>query len=446
MNGQTRFRSVAMPAGGGNTDIAEITSLLSASLLESNASTIQKVQTLFGGNLPEDVSFQPAEVEAPALADMAFFTSYDEGYCGHFSIPQGKGAAAAFDQVMAQPDPLQFIKNNLNFGARDNGEWILFMPGLNTLHKVKPGWEQETTTPQRLREQYQPVLGMQMAQMHLGTDMDQGEAVVPITSEAQAFLESQRSQLDAADIMPRFEESQAIFNARQRDRIEAILSQYGFARPLFREHMVRLLTANETAQRPMVCLAYSRASTEICQALHDYIAAAMQQRGEINKAEIERFLHDHLTVLTIGNAIRTWPDGPAYIHYSAQSDRPEGGTDPLTSQLGVHASAPAGAGQDAVFLHADGIFSGFDAHNFSAVGAATLKLIMDMNGATQYRTLWERGRLESLNIPSYEQIAAKIVLTNGQKWIWKNETAWKGVQLPYEEDAQQLLSNLPKFS
>ncbi|MEL6602050.1 MAG: hypothetical protein AAFP20_02355 [Cyanobacteria bacterium J06614_10] len=446
MNGQTRFRTVAMPAGGGNTDVAEITSLLSAALIESNLSTLQKVQTLFGGNLPDDVAFQPAEVQIPALADMAFTTNYDEGYCGHFSIPHGNGAAAAFDKVMAQPDPMRFIKNNLNFGDYDNGEWILFMPGLNTLHKVKPGWEQETTTPQRLREQYQPVLGMQMAQMHLGTDMDQGEAVVPINSEAQSFLESQRSQLDAAGIMPRFENSQAIFGPRQRDRIESILSQYGFARPLFREHMVRLLKANETAQQPMVCLAYSRASTEICQALHDYIAATVQQRGESDKAEVERFLRDHLTVLTIGNAIRTWPDGPAYIHFSAQSDRSEGGTDPLTSQLGVHAGAPAGAGQDAIFLHTDGIFSGFDAHNFGAVGAATLRLIMDMNHLTKYRTLWERGRSETLNIPNYDQIAAKIVLTNGQKWIWKNETAWKGVQLPYEEDARQLLASGSKFS
>ncbi|MEO1297365.1 MAG: hypothetical protein AAFW75_16600 [Cyanobacteria bacterium J06636_16] len=437
-----RFRTTAIPAAGRHTGIAKITSLLSASLLASNLPTIRKVQELFGANLPEDIKFRRAEVQHPALKGMTFFTNYDEGYCGHFSVPQGNGAAAAFDKVMEEPEPLQFIKDNLNFGTQDNGEWVLFMPGLNTLHKVKPGWEDETTTPQRLREQYQPVLGVQMAHTHLGTDMDQGEAIVPLTSENRAFLESQRSLLDAARIMPRLEEGQAIFNERQRDRIEALLSQYGFAHPRFRDHVVRLLKANETAQLPMVWFAYSRSSTELCQALQNYIAAAVQQRGENSRAETERFLRHHLTVLTIGNAIRSWPDGPAYIHYSARSDRPEGGTDPLTSKVGVHAGAPAGAGRDAVFLHADGIFSDFDAHNFGAVGAGTLKLIMDMNELTKYRTLWEQGHSGNLRIPNYEQIAAKVVLTNGQKWIWKDETAWRGVQLPNAEDARQILMNL----
>jgi len=439
-----RFISAAIPVEGRNTDGEEIASLLdasspNASSLAGNLPILRRVKALFGANLPADAAFRRADVQNPALVEMAFYSNYDEGYCGHFSIPHEEGAAANFDKVMAQPNPLQFVKSNLTFGTQNNGEWVLFMPGLNTLHKVKPGWETETTTPQRLKEQYQPVLQVQMAQMHLGTDMDQGEAAVPLDDEGQAFLESARSQLEAAGIMPRLEASQAVFDARQRDRIEAILSQYGLARPLFREHLVRLLRSNETARLPMVWLAYSRSSTELCQALHDYIADAKQRYPESSTDDIERFLRGHLTVLTLGNAIRSWPDGPAYIHYSARSDRPEGGTDPLTSQLGVHAGAPTGAGSDAVFLHADGIFSDIDAHNFGAVGACTLKLIMDMNELTKYRALWEQGRWETLKIPSYEQIAAKIVVTNGQRWIWKEDTAWRDVRLPDKETARQTL-------
>ena len=156
---------------------------------------------------------------------------------------------------------------------------------------------------------------------------------------------------------------------------------------------------------------------------------------------METLLRRLVTVVSIGNSDRNWPDGPAYVHYSAMSDRPEGGTDPLTQQLGVHAKAPTGAGSDAVFVHADGVFYGFDAHNFGAVGAASLKLVMDLNGCQTYRQLWEKGHAGALQLPNLEQVAAKVVLTDGAKWIWDNQSAWAGVNLPSRETAAQVLTS-----
>lgn len=430
----------AQPVGAPSqsTDVIEIQRSQHFDIPQSSLPTVQRMQELFGADLPEDVAFSSGQTRNPALQGLAFLCNYDEGFCGHFSIPQSKGAAADFDRVMAQPSPLQFVKEHLNFGTQDNGEWILLSPGLNTLHVIKPGWEQEQTAPQRLEEQYQPVLGMQMSHMHLGTDMDQGEAVIPLSPEVRFFLEQHRAELEGAGLMPRVEGENAIFHPRQRDRVETLLSQNGYARPQFQNHVVRLLQANETAKLPMVWLAYSRSTPELSGALQLYLQDFVKRGG--SQAEAEAFLGAHLTVVTIGNAIRQWPDGPAYVHYAAWSDRAEGGTDPLTRDMGVHARNPQGAGRDAVFVHPDGLFSGFDAHNFGAVGAATLKLIMDMNGVTTFRGLWTQGRTATLRLPSYEQIAAKVVLTAGADWLWEPNSAWHGVTLPDAETARRILA------
>lgn len=444
-----------------HSDIQEIASDLNVDVPASTLPSVRKLSELFGSGLPDDITKTPANVNNPALQPMAFHTSYDEGYCGHFSIPGANGAAADFEQVMAQPNPFDFIRDHLNFGNQDpglqhRGEWVIFSPGLNTLHAHKPGWEQEQTAPQRLAEQYQPVLGTPMSQLHLGTDMDQGDAVVPLSPEGKLFLEQSSDQLHAAGAMPEIRGDQAVFNARQRDRVETILSQQGLARPLFQNHVVQLLQANEAAKESIVWMAYSRATPELSGALQSYIEGYITRQPEVAPAEaqaqVESFLQTHLTVLTIGNAIRKWPNGPAYIHFSGLSDRPEGGTDPLTKDAGVHINAPDGAGRKAVFLHADGLFSGFDAHNFGSAGAAILKLIMDMNGFTSYRQIWEKGQeggqggtqVGTIQVPNYEQIAAKVVLTNGGKWIWENHAAWNGVHLPSHEDAQRILGELDR--
>ena len=451
MNQESRYQTTPRSAEGRNTDTEEMSALLSSDFSEDQLLALipmlGDLGKIFGADLPADIQITPAEIQQPELQAMAFKASYDEGYCGHFSIPGQAGTAAAFDQVMAQPQPLQFIKNNLNFGTQDNGEWVVFTPGLNTLHTVKPGWEGEQTAPQRLEEQYQPILKIWMSHMHLGTDMDQGEAEVPLQGETRVFLEAKRPELEGAGIMPELKEDTAVFNRRQRDRIETVLSLYGYVRTSFREHAIQLLAASKAARQPIVWMAYSRSSSELCRALIEYIQISVNQRGE-RLSEVENFLREYLTVITIGNAVRVWPDGPAYIHYSAMSDRSEWeasppklwGTDPLTFEQGVHAKKPEGAGKDALFLHFDGLFRSFDTHNFGTVGAAALKLIMDMNGLTTFRALWEQGN--NLKIPSDWQIAAKVVLTEGEDWLWDKETSLSTYRLPSIQQARQILAHL----
>ena len=63
---------------------------------------------------------------------------------------------------------------------------------------------------------------------------------------------------------------------------------------------------------------------------------------------------------------------------------------------------------------------------------------MDMNGVTTFRALWEHGN--DLMIPSDWQIAAKVVLTEGEKWLWKKGDSLSTYGLPSVEQARQILA------
>ena len=120
---------------------------------------IASMRELFGPKLPEGTEYTPAYPPDPALRNISFTCNYDEGFCGHFSVPGSGGAAARFDDITSQPKVFEFIRDHLEFrplyykdpvSAEDADEIVIFAPGLNTLHMTKPGWWDETTTPQRL--------------------------------------------------------------------------------------------------------------------------------------------------------------------------------------------------------------------------------------------------------------------------------------------------------
>ena len=126
--------------------------------LGMNLPIITTMRELFGAELPADITYSEGSAPDAAVADIAFTCSYDEGFCGHFSIPGGNGSAARFDDVFAKTKALDFMREHLEFrplnyedpAGADAQELVVFAPGLNTLHMIKPGYWNETTTPQRL--------------------------------------------------------------------------------------------------------------------------------------------------------------------------------------------------------------------------------------------------------------------------------------------------------
>ena len=411
---------------------------------------VDSIQVLFGPDLPPGIIFQAVEQAEPALANSSFISNFDEGFCGHFSIPgDPQGAAVYFEDVLLSPDPFEVIESSLLFtpDAREDiavDEVVIFSPGLNTMHAPDPELPDETTTPQRLQH-YVNVLGVSMSQMHMGTDFDQGEAVLQLTDDAFiALLQAQVCVLEAYGIMPVFTESSIVFSDRQRDYVETVLSSFGYVTPLLQRHFVQMLELNEAQKKPLVMLPYSRSSTELSGALktyiEGYIARHVSMDAAVARSEVEELLRDTLVVMGFGNTDRNWPDGPLYIFMSAISGREEGGTDQLTAATGVTELAPAGAGRDSVFIHHDGVFSEFDAHNFGASGAAALRLVMKMNGVNSFRGLYEAAASGmELRIPTYEETAASVVLTGGAEWVWNPPAAYDGVVLPTVEAAQALV-------
>lgn len=407
------------------------------------------IAVLFGSSLPEDIVFDDVTPADPALADFSFVSSFDEGFCGHFSIPgDPQGAAADFGDVLASADPFSLMESSLLFKpVREDladGEIVIFSPGLNTLHAPDPGLPDETTTPQRLQH-YVNTLGAPMVQVHMGTDFDQGEAVLELDDLFfMNILKAQTCILESYGIMPFFTDNTMIWTDRQRDYVETVLSSLKYVVPLLQTHMVQMLELNEVEKKQLVFLPYSRSNTEYSRAIETYKAGYLARNADkepaLALADVEAILRDTLIVMSFGNTDRSWPDGPLYVHMSAISNRTEGGTDPLTLLTGVTQLAPVGAGRDAVFLHHDGVFSGFDSHNFGAAGAAALRLVMKMNDFQTFRGLYSAlaGDME-IRMPTFEETAAAVVLTGGPEWVWAPSEAYDGLVLPSFEDAAALV-------
>lgn len=420
---------------------------------------LMKMRTLFGAMLPPDISYEAVKTGNEVIdgtEGMGFSCSYDEGYCGHFSIPGTDGAAASFEKVAANTEMLDFIEKHLVFPSTSKrsglgqGELVIHSGGLNTLHSLKPAVETEfageTTTPQRLQH-YIDTLGCPMAQLHMGTDMDQGAITIEASDSLLEYIESIKLQLALTALTPEVNGNIVTFSKRQRDRLEALYSTYGYARPLWQDHIVALLKENESAQKQLVFMPYSRSTSEMASALRRYIREYVARVGgpeDIAEQQVEAQLFETVTVVTIGNTDRKWPDGPAYVHVSGKSEglKPRG-TDQTVLIQGVHSESVEGAGRGAVFLHSDWVFSGFDAHNFAAAGAAVLRLTMAMNDLTRWRQLW--GTLSSVEssakvrLPSYEEAAAGTAIVGGQDWLWFREGAFDGVKLPSKEEAVELV-------
>lgn len=326
-------------------------------------------------------------------------------------------------------------------------ELVLFTPGLNTLHAQRDDFPGETTTPERLQH-YVDTLGVPMAQLHIGSDMDQGNVTINATQQVRDFVSSQLSMFGGdmaaagfvpAGLIPDVRGGNLMIGKRQRDYIETLLSAQGLVRPAWQPAMLELLRRNEGPQRRVVLMPYSRTTTELSVVLKRYIEDYAARRSG-GRGAAERLLFRTLTVVTIGNIDRDWPSGPAYVHLAGVSDREAGGTDDLTKTLGVSITQPTIAGARAVFINSDHVWAGLECHNFGSIGAGVLRLVMGLNGVTTFRGLWEAGQAGPLRLPTLEQNKAAIVLSGGTEWLWGGQEVFEGVSLPSRAEAEALLA------
>lgn len=305
-------------------------------------------------------------------------------------------------------------------------ELCIFSPGLNTPHGDDGDGIAITnlSAPMRIG-QYTNVLGFGMAHLHTGTQIDQEDAIIfPASSNLTNLVFDN-------DIIPAEFKETVVDLATLRvesadfDKLQVTLSKHniidtplkGAIRQLV-ERAVKNWEEGRTDEPKLVFMMYSRASIEVSAALRTWKRQA--ERENRCNGDVEACLRDAVTVVTIGNGDRNYPDGPAYIHLAMNQDK-------LTDKLGVNSARPRGGGADAVYLNADSPYSSEanDAHNFAVNTAQYLDLMMRYNRVKGLRELYDLASGGELRTPENvnELITAMIVATNCKGWIWKPELA-----------------------
>lgn len=440
------------------------------SYVPGSTGALYSLYKAIGPEMPHDLKPSHADSHLPSSAPVKHF-NYDEGHAGRFSVPDSNGASVSFDWVMQQPNSSDFVMRNLAFydnsdgpiassyrnktgtgeendpgeegdkrqdqsshDPASNAEFTVFVPGLNTLHQPVEG---ETTTIQRLKH-YVNILGpYPMAQLHIGTSFDQGS--VRISHGGGRIIHMLfNNSLIPDSLKSTYDGDHMVWDARQIDRLQTALSKANAIDTPIKASMRALFATSEVAgASPVVIVVYSRASIEAEAALKKYIQEGVES-GE-PKEDIEQRLRERITILTVGNAAKGYPDGPAYIHLASWND-------PLTKSSGTSKNNASGGGRDAVFLHCNSPFNdqAFDNHNFGALTGQFLALVLAANNAKGIRDLWEKGQSGEIVIPDDidNLTRAMIQITKGYDWLWNPDLAWKDVPygaLPEKEDAVHIL-------
>lgn len=440
------------------------------SYVPGSTSALYSLYKAIGPEMPHDLRPTPAKSHLPTAAPVKYF-NYDEGHAGRFSVPDTDGASVPLEWVMQQSNPADFVMRNLAYydnsdesivrnhhdktdasgegptgdednqdqedslnDAVSNAEFTVFIPGLNTLHQPVEG---ETTTIQRLKH-YVNILGpFPMAQLHIGTSFDQGSVRISHGGGRIIRLLFNNTFIPES-LKPTYDGDHMVWDARQIDRLQTALSKANVIDTPIKLSMRALFATCEIPDAsPVVIVVYSRASIEAEAALKKYIQNRIDS-GE-SEADVQQSLRDRVTVLTVGNAAKEYPDGPAYIHLASWND-------PLTKSSGTSENDAKGGGRDAVFLHCASPFNehAFDNHNFGALTGQFLALVLAASNAKGIRDLWEKGQKGEIVIPDDidNLTRAMIQITSGYDWLWNSDLAWKDVPygaLPEKEDAVNIL-------
>lgn len=393
-----------------------------------------------GPELPHDLDSTSHSSNLPGSPKLQTF-NYDEGHAGRFSVPGNEdGASLSFEFVQKQPSPFSYVMSNIAFRSAatpepsTQEEVTIFIPGLNTLHQPTKG--EPTTMPERCAHYVRCAVTLPMAQLHIGTSFDQGDIRV---RSNDAFEKIVLSPALPSAMRPKEKGDMLVWNGRQIDRMQATLSQFNIIDTPIKKCMRSMFDSTKNKDAPQFTIVvYSRGAIEAQAALQKYISEAVKH-GE-RQDDVEKRLRAKLTIVTVGSATADYPDGPAYIHLASWKDT-------LSNTTGVTAkNNVSGAGKDAVFLNCDSPYhpDSFDNHNFGAVTAQYLGIMIAMNQAKGMRDLWEMAQRGEMKQPrdAEKVVRAMIQLTSGYKWLWSPKEAWKDVRygaLPDRGEAADIL-------
>mmetsp|Transcript_7801 Transcript_7801/g.22975 ORF Transcript_7801/g.22975 Transcript_7801/m.22975 type:complete len:587 (-) Transcript_7801:190-1950(-) len=348
-------------------------------------------------------------------------------------------------------EPFSFVHSNLGYGPMNPNELVIFSPGLNTPHDDSGDGVTVTDLSAPMRVvQYVNVLGWGMAHLHTGTQIDQEPAdIFPVSETLSNFLDENDGLLPAevTDAMAALEVPKLTVRPSDFDKIAVVLSKYNLIDTPLKKAIRRLVDRavldgereGRAGDAPphLVLMMYSRASIEASAALREWKEDASREK-RCDGGDVERCLRKAVTIATIGNGDRDYPDGPAYVHLSTNEDK-------LTMKLGVNGDRTEGGGRDALYLNVDSSFASpvtNNAHNFAVGGVQLLHVMMRHNGAGGVRELYDLASEGKMDTPEnlQELVGAAVVATNCLEWVWDPIAAAKDVaSLPGEEEARFIL-------
>lgn len=392
--------------------------------------SIKQLYAAVGPEMPTDMVPQTVSCTLPEGVDAQYVSKFnhDEGHGGRFSLFGCDGASLDPKAVFDKPDPLGYVSDTLSYGDVDTGECVVFVPGLNTPHQKYVGG---ASSPERVKYYTDVLEGRRMAQVHMGSSMDQGE--LRIDTRKTPDVKKLLMLLEESDFAsPREEDGQVFLPAKVIDVLQMCLSYAGeIDTPV--KKTVRALLALASPKQPLVLIGYSRGSAEIAAALRQYIAEA-EKNGQ---ADVRSRLREAVTVVTIGTPSPRFENGPAYVHMSTTKDG--------VTKVGVSSHKRLLAGEKATFIQCNTPYApgAFDNHNFGASLCQYVFLIMHINKVKGFRDLYEKQAKGELVVPeNVDEITYALIReTGGLGYLWGEENA-KGdgyVGVPDEDDAIAIL-------
>lgn len=425
--------------------------------------------------------------------------NHDEGHAGRYAVPSADdvGGSISSSYVHDREDVFEYIYKQLLYNApfapecgNEFNNLCVISPGLNT--PLQPG-VRDIPAPKRTRFYIAVMQCIPMAQLHLGSSLDQPEVCVntkgpfgvhillrqlrkifdyfsgdnndeeedddegssgkhPHCGELDDYVDniydastktdgSQDDHLADSGKLPNAEEDttdvagfvptvRADGNIVFSSRLIDVI-QAGLSEfSLVDTPLKKAYRFLLSQSRPVTLIAYSRSSMEVKAAIHEYISS-QKDRDACRKQ-----LLANVTVVTVGAACRFFPDGPAYLHVSSFNDE-------LVALRGVCSARPRGAGANSVFLHCKTPFakSAADHHNMAVAAAPLLAIALEHNSVASLRSLWELGIKRELKLPPNVDllVRAMIVLTNGEHMMFNKEKAMKDLPsdiMPSLQDAQ----------
>lgn len=379
----------------------------------------------------------PVEVEnvAPALQGMAFHSDHDLFYDGHFTMPGRADACVRMEDLLAKPNWVEIIRNDLTEGKSNEGDPLrVFIPGLNTPVK-------EST---KRVKQFAQFTGLPMAQIQNGATTDFGNLEIPLIGNDKLTIPGPVRDWFQIGVQVLGAQPSAWANFYGKKNLALALGQLEHGNVELTERLQKFMIAYLDHPNPpkLELMPYSESTVVLANAFKTlearYLAGKMEGVPKSERREQVKKLQAHfnermsnVVVCSVGCAARGYETPAKIAHlygWGENKDRVVEFFGPVRVWKPVRAVTDMFGKEHDALLPFEHPFPGFDAHNFIATGSHALALYLEQNKVTDLHGLWSAYQEGTLQTPSYDEVCERIKENKGEKYRWyKGPLGWGGL-------------------